>query len=152
MPPQAARGPQMSSSCGGCHACPHRGPPALPRAMSRCRVQAHGAVLGLRARAATQLQHHLPGAAEHPKATSVRLGPLLTPAASVGETVLPPHFQLTPREDSSRSWTPATGICAAGGDAAPRLLCIPVPARPLFRAEVIKPLVPVKCSLACAPL
>lgn len=150
--PSGCQGPSDVLLMRGVSCLSSRGPPALPRAMSRCRVQAHGAVLGLRARAATQLQHHLPGAAEHPKATSVRLGPLLTPAASVGETVLPPHFQLTPREDSSRSWTPATGICAAGGDAAPRLLCIPVPARPLFRAEVIKPLVPVKCSLACAPL
>lgn len=130
-PRQAARGPQMPSSCaGGCRACPLRGPPALPRAVSRRCVQAHGAVLGLRAPAAAQLQHHLPGAAEHPKATSVRLGPLLKPVASVGKTVPPPHFQLTPRDGSSRSWTPATGICAAGGDAAPCLLCIPVPARP----------------------
>ncbi|KAM5206665.1 tyrosine-protein kinase Fes/Fps isoform 2-T3 [Hipposideros larvatus] len=113
----------------GCHACPHRGPPALPRAVPRRCVQAHGAVLGLRAQSAAQLQHHLPGAADHPKAASVRLGPRLQPVASAGKIVPPPQLQLILWDRPSQSWILAYGLRAASGGAAPHLLCIPAPAR-----------------------
>lgn len=106
-----------------------RGPPALPRAVSRCCIQTHGAVLGLRAWAAAQLQHHLPGAAEHPKAAPVRLEPHFKPVASAGQTVPPHQLQLTPSDSSLLPWTPATGIHAASREAAPRLLGSLAPAR-----------------------
>lgn len=70
--PQGCAGTSNPLLTPGCCAHPHRGPLALPRAVPRRCVQTHGAVLGLRAWAAAQLQHHLPGAAEHPQAASVR--------------------------------------------------------------------------------
>lgn len=45
------------------------------------------------------------------------------------EIVPPPQLQLTVRAGSPQLWTPATGIRAAGGDAAPCLLCSHAPVR-----------------------
>lgn len=137
----------------GCCAGPHRGPPALPRAVPGRRVQAHGAVLGLRARAAAQLQHHLPGAAEHPEAASVRPGPLPEPAASAGRITPPSQPQLTVWGSSWRFWTPpqAPGpVLPAGrcsGSAASPCSC----PGPLSQAEPINHSCPPS-ALACAPL
>ena len=55
--------------------------------------------------------------------------PLLKPVASAGKIIPPHQLQVTPLDSSSSSWTPASGIYAAGRDAALCLLCIPVPAR-----------------------
>lgn len=130
----------------GCCAYPHRGPLALPRAVPRRRVQAHGAVLGLRAWAAAELQRHLPGAAEHPQAASVRLGPLLKPAASPERLylLLSSSSQCGLALHSSGLQPPASGprvgmqlhVCCAAT----------LPSGPPLPSRNNKPLVPTECS------